>query len=458
MTDRLHATLLEASSPDTSPERLRDLYAWDGPPQLWDALARNPNTPGDLFFWLFPKCPNEVAANPALARALLENPKLLHFVSRETRHKLALDPALKEAALRLLIGGETPYLVLRLLSLRPDLAEPFLMMLAENGVDVAQLLHAPNAGVAFWQKAAQVRHEHLVDRNQIYLSRERRLPESARRILEQQGDAEVLQSLQWRAEPPIAQKIPILDYAGATEGRPKGELNEDRFATFQRETLGLFLVADGSSGGIRTGHIAAEKTCETLLSEIANVNGPLRAQDFFHDAFYKAFHAIARSVSGAYDYTNQFPGRWLDTNGASATVAALLLQGSSATIAHLGDCRIYLLRNGRLQRLTQDHDLRWLYQKLGRELPPEPFLHGGALARYLGDSLAGSSPALTRLQVSPGDRLLLCSDGVYECLAEERLRAILQTHTPRDAADQIVREWRSAGGADDMVALVVHVL
>ena len=449
------AALAEAADPFTTPERLRSLYSLPSTPKLREALANNASTPREILNQLFFEFHDEVMANPAMVRSLRAEPKLLQGEARRRKFALALDPGVPEATLRRLLEGPQDW-HREVLALRRDLSEEFLITLADHGFDVARLLQAPGAGVALWQKAARTRHKTFVDQNQIYLARERDLPEAARRILEQQGDEEVLQSLKWRAEPPVREETPPLAYAGAAHGRLRGETHEDRFATFHDAAVGLFVVADGASGAIRTGHIAAEKTCETLLTEITRADGPLRAQDFFHDAFYKAFHAIAGALPDYGEYRAHFHGRWFTTDNATATVAAVLIQGTLATIAHIGDCRVYLLRNDRLQCLTENHDLRWSYKKQGKELP-EPCMHAGCLFRSLGDCVTGTSPTLTRIEVAAADRLLLCSDGVYDELSEERLRATLQTRDPRDAVDRIVEAWRSTGGKDDMAAVVVCV-
>lgn len=454
-TDPEAAALAEAANPFTTPERLRSLYSLHSTPKVRKALAKNASTPREILNQLFFEFHDEVMANPTMVRSLRADTKLIEDEARRRKFKIALDPTVPESTLRRLLEGPADW-HREVIALRRDLSEEFLITLADHGFDVARLLQAPRAGVALWQKAARTRHKTFIDQNQIYLSRERDLPEEARQILEQQGDEEVLQSLTWRAEPPVRRETPPLEYAGADHGRLRGETHEDRFATFHDATVGLFVVADGASGAIRTGHIAAEKTRETLLTEITKADGPLRAQDFFHDAFYKAFHEIAGALPNYGEYRAHFHGRWFNTDNATATVAAVLIQGTLATIAHIGDCRVYLQRNDRLQCLTENHDLRWSYKKQGKELP-EPCMHADCLFRSLGDCVTGTSPTLTRLEVATGDRLLLCSDGVYDALSEERLSAILQDHGSRDAVDQIVEEWRRTGGKDDMAVVVVGV-
>lgn len=395
---------------------------------------------------------------PERLRELLTDPGLLQRIPESQRFAIAANPGLTEDALRLLSSGSSLRLR-QLISLRHDLSEEFLLTLADQGVDVDRLLRARSAGAALWCKAVQVRHQSLPSQNQIFLSRERDLPKEALRLLEQEPDEEVAQSLRWRQESPLEQQIPQIEYSGAVQGRASGTDNEDRCATFHNQTVGLFVVADGLSGAAHTGHIAAEKICQTLMEELAKVHGPLHAQDFFHHSFYKAFHEIARSVHHSHDFSQYFHGHWFDTNGVAASVAALLLQGRCATIAHIGDCRVYLQRGGQLVALTRDHNLLWYAAKSGQSLPSGVMANAHKiLVRVLGYDGVGATPTLTRVEVRSGDRLLLASDGVHGTLSEQKLSEIVQNHSVRDAVRQLMKASQQAGGTDDLAAVVVAVL
>lgn len=451
------SALAEASDPTTPPERLRALFTQPGGDHIHKALAKNPRTPLDILFRLFPEQPNQVAENPALPHILQTDPELFARIPRRTQFELATNPMLTEAALRLLQPGAS-HPLLQVLSLRPDVSESFLQTLAVRGADIDRLLQSPHAGPALWCKAAQIRHRYLPSQNQIFLSREPDLPECAKQILATHSDDQVRQSLAFRDKPAIQRAIPRLDCAGATEPRRIGNSNEDRVLLFHNSTAGLFLVADGMSGGSHTGHIAAEKICETALAAISSVDVPIRAQDFYHSVFYESFHHIARSVFHSYDHSEYFNGRWFDTNGAGATVASVLIQGTQATIAHIGDCRVYLLRDGRLSCMTQDHNLEWLAGKNNEMIPPEAVKqYRNVLVWFLGSDGVCSSPALTRVDVRPGDRLLLCSDGVHAVIPDDRLCELLCFGSAQDVVHRITEAWQNAGSKDDFAVVVVSI-
>lgn len=453
--------LAEASDPNTTPERLRTLYSQHGSLRLRQALAQHPNTPADVLFRLFPALPNHVAEHPALPRLLSDTPRLFAQHSQATLFALAADPTLRESALSLLVPG-APLRLLQLVSLRPDLSEPFLITLAQHGVDVDWLLAAPQAGPALWCQAAQVRHSQLPSQNQIFLSREPHVPAPARQILAQHPDAQVQQSLRFREEPPTAQAAWPIRYAGTTAERLRGGPNEDRVLMWPADPVALFLVVDGMSGAAHTGAIAAEALCETVRAALSQAAGPLCAQDFFHRTFCQAFHAIAQAVFHSYDHAELFQRHqrphWFDTNGAGATTAAVMIQGTRATIAHLGDCRVYLRRDGQLTCLTQDHSLLWLMEQTQQKVPPDlrSQLHR-VVARMLGSDAVSASPTLTRIDLRPQDRLLLCSDGVHQLLSSDQLGSLLAADSPQAAVDRIVTAWQDAGQPDDLALVVVDL-
>jgi serine/threonine protein phosphatase PrpC len=133
-----------------------------------------------------------------------------------------------------------------------------------------------------------------------------------------------------------------------------------------------------------------------------------------------------------------------------STVVALAIDGDKAVLAHIGDSRIYRLRNGVLERLTRDHS--WIEQlrAMGVKEHPEGLSH--IITRAIGFA----PDTLPDIRIEPlraGDAFLLCSDGLSEPLPEETIAALL---AKTDACEALTAAAYEAGGSDNITALVVR--
>jgi PPM family protein phosphatase len=137
--------------------------------------------------------------------------------------------------------------------------------------------------------------------------------------------------------------------------------------------------------------------------------------------------------------------------GMGSTLTAMLWSGSHVAIAHIGDSRAYLLRNGVLRQITEDHVVRNLVAA------PMPAHISGYLVRYL-DARPDWSPDLTLRAVQPGDRYLICSDGLSGFADPDAIRGVLADGGDADqAADSLVSLAYAAGAPDNVTVIVVDV-
>jgi protein phosphatase len=180
-----------------------------------------------------------------------------------------------------------------------------------------------------------------------------------------------------------------------------------------------FAVADGA-GAMQDGRWTAE-----LAVGVVHAAGPL----------VPAVEAVNREVwRRAHD-----PAR-PDRTGGTTTLSALAFDGDRVELAHVGNSRIYLLRGGRLTRLTVDH-----------VLPRHPAI----LLRTLGIA-AEVTVDRTLLRHEPGDRWLLCTDGLFEPLDDATLARLLgDAPDPQSAADALIAAAVAAGVQDNLTALCV---
>jgi protein phosphatase len=239
-------------------------------------------------------------------------------------------------------------------------------------------------------------------------------------------------------------------HAGISEQGPSRTHNEDRWCA--HDDLGLYVVSDGMGGG-PAGEVAAEIVVQALPAIIAALldGGP---QDSGPDDAGQRLNLALRQLS-AEVHAGGLAKRGLAGMGATAVVA--LVRDSTVLIAHIGDSRAYLWRDGQLRRLTCDHSLAQALVDAGEITQQELAGHPGRhqLTRHIGMD-GDVQPDAQHLILRPDDRLLLCTDGLTGAVEDGRMRSILGEHPDPDRACRALADAAHEGGAnDDVTALVV---
>ena len=201
----------------------------------------------------------------------------------------------------------------------------------------------------------------------------------------------------------------------------------------------LYIVADGM-GGHRGGDIASRLALDTIQELAASGRGTLP------DQVRSANRTVwDRSVEDE------------RLSGMGTTLTAALIDGASALIAHVGDSRAYLLREGKLRQLTTDHTLVERMVKSGEitEAEADVHPHKNVLTRALGTDEEVEVDEDT-VALLDGDQLLLCSDGLTGMVTEDQIQAILEnSEQPQQAADRLVKAANRAGGIDNISVVVL---
>jgi len=201
----------------------------------------------------------------------------------------------------------------------------------------------------------------------------------------------------------------------------------------------IFAVADGM-GGHSAGDVASGIAVESLTKTGVTEAGALP------EAVREANRAIFERASGDETLT-----------GMGTTIIAMFAEDDSAQIVHVGDCRGYLLRGDHLSRLTQDHTVVERLVQEGRILPEDADRH--PQRSYLERAL-GIEPEVEvevkAIDTAPGDRYMLCSDGLFGMIDDEQILTILRSEQdPQQATDRLCREAVQAGGRDNVTVIVV---
>jgi PPM family protein phosphatase len=237
-----------------------------------------------------------------------------------------------------------------------------------------------------------------------------------------------------------------LDFGGATDVGRVRPANQDSYFT----SPALFVVADGM-GGHRGGEVASELSTKSLREQLVDTDTELST-----DELVRAVQRANDAVVGA---ASQDP----ELAGMGTTLCALALVESQGderlAIVNVGDSRVYLLKDGALEQITDDHSLVATLERQGRLTREEAAVHPqrNIVTRALGID--------TRVMVDswevrpvPGDRYLLCSDGLFNEVEESRIAATLRKlASPDEAARELVRLANEGGGRDNITVVIVDV-
>jgi protein phosphatase len=208
----------------------------------------------------------------------------------------------------------------------------------------------------------------------------------------------------------------------------------------------LLVVADGM-GGAAAGDLASAVAIDT----IRRIDKPVAGEEMLEvlsGAIHKANDRIADLVETD-----------LSLDGMGTTVTGALFDGTQIGLAHIGDSRAYLFREGHLEQLTHDHS--WVQSLVDEgkidsgEAAVHP--HRSLLLKVLNGQPA-NDPDLLMVQVNAGDRLLFCSDGLCGLVEDPAIEALMQTPDPQEALDCLVQEARAEGGIDNITVIVADVV
>jgi serine/threonine protein phosphatase PrpC len=227
---------------------------------------------------------------------------------------------------------------------------------------------------------------------------------------------------------------PAYSSAAATHVGRVRTSNQDAYV--EHKPAGLWAVADGM-GGYRDGDVAARMVCEALAKLEAGL------------AFEDAIDAIREAMSSVNSQLHRASIRAINPVMSGSTVAMLLTRRTSAAIIWAGDSRVYRWRHGVLTQLTTDHT--WAAEL---NLPPSNDEADHAITRAVGgeDTLLLD---VRRDRVRPGDRYLVCSDGLTRELADEQIGRLLAEGDPAQCVSALIDATLAAAARDNVTAVVI---
>lgn len=224
------------------------------------------------------------------------------------------------------------------------------------------------------------------------------------------------------------------------------ENNEDRLLARRYDNGGVLLaVADGMGG-----HVAGEEAARIAVKTMEEFDADSKA------AKEQLLELILSSNRSIHNAVAQKPA----LQGMGTTLTAVFLKDETASWAHIGDTRLYLLRQGRLNRLTDDHTLTGLLLKEGRITEAQARLH--PMRTMLLQCIGCESHRVDTgsFELREGDLILLSSDGLHDMVSEKTIESILSERADsglKERLNKLVTEALNTGGRDNITAVAAEL-
>jgi serine/threonine protein phosphatase PrpC len=253
--------------------------------------------------------------------------------------------------------------------------------------------------------------------------------------------------------------LPSLSWAVSSDPGLRRTSNEDSYST--RPDIGLFVVADGMGGHV-AGEVASRLAVESIEAFVQETAGADKNRTWPFP-FEPALSFEGNRLKAAFRLANRrIASRIADAQelrGMATTASAILIGASHACVGHVGDSRVYVLRNKTLQQITNDHS--WVEEQVraGTLTPSAARQHPwrNVVTRALS---GGEDPEVDVTEVTPvpGERYLLCSDGLFAVATDDVIQEILGRDEPLEViCQQLVDIANERGGPDNITTLVLEI-
>jgi serine/threonine protein phosphatase PrpC len=221
----------------------------------------------------------------------------------------------------------------------------------------------------------------------------------------------------------------------------------------------LFAVADGVGGG-KAGEVASQLLTSMLHERLAKVIDGFETNGVTDDAACRdeIIQELTPAIVEASEAIYRLGRTSAEYEGMATTATIMQVVESTAVIAHVGDSRLYIMRGDEHYQLTEDHTL---VQQLVRRRAIQPeevaaFPHRNVIIRSVGHSPSVQVDALV-LEMLPGDRLVLCTDGLTDHVGPDEIHRITTSLPPREATSRLIERANEEGGSDNISVIVIEV-
>jgi len=238
--------------------------------------------------------------------------------------------------------------------------------------------------------------------------------------------------------------IKTISYAASDIGKHRSSNQDSGYSGYQ-----LFFVADGM-GGHAGGDIASAITSQRVA-----------LTDSKYDSVEEAIESLKSGVIQANSMLTGTVVEHPELQGMGTTFSGLLVHGNQIITAHIGDSRIYRMRAGEVEQITKDHTFVQKLVELGRITEEEALVHPrrSVLMRVLGDVQGDPELDIALHDALPGDRWMVCSDGLSGVVPEDVVARILSSNVPtEEAAELLVGEALEHGAPDNVTVVITDIV
>lgn len=243
---------------------------------------------------------------------------------------------------------------------------------------------------------------------------------------------------------------------GLTHVGRQRQHNEDAFLV--ENDAHLFLVADGM-GGHAAGEIASRIAVDSITEFILHTKEDDGTWPHAYDEHYKrATNRLMAAVRMANTRVLEAMRKDARLRGMGTTVVACLAEDDIVSVAHVGDSRAYLIREGKLSRITNDHS--WVFEQVQAGMLTEAEAEKHPLRNVITRALGGALqvvPDASEIEAQSGDTFLLCSDGLTGMVPEEEILRLVTAHNGdlEKACQLLIDAANERGGLDNVTAILV---
>lgn len=240
----------------------------------------------------------------------------------------------------------------------------------------------------------------------------------------------------------------IISYGKSDIGKVRDN-NEDFLALKNiGENEHLFIVADGM-GGHQAGNIASKLGVETFVKYYRMIRKKgLPIPESLVKSINKSNYAVLKKASSD-----------LDKRGMGTTFSALLISDNKANIVHIGDSRVYLIRDDKIEKITTDHTFVEKMVSEGRITQEEARRHPQKNILYmsLGARETFHPDEITGIEVREEDVFLICSDGLTDMVTDDIIKEYCLSYPPEKAVDELIALSNMNGGLDNISIVIVEI-
>ncbi len=251
-----------------------------------------------------------------------------------------------------------------------------------------------------------------------------------------------------------------ISWAVKTDPGLRRTSNEDSYSN--RPDVGLFVVADGMGGHV-AGEVASRVAVEAISAFIEETAGADKNRTWPFP-FEPTLSLEANRLKAAFRLANRRIAAAIadsqDLRGMATTASAMLVGRTQACVAHVGDSRVYVFRNGELAQITRDHS--WVEEQVRAGTMTATAARQHPWRNVVTRALSGGDdPEVDVVEVTPaaGERYLLCSDGLFSVVPDPRIAEVLGDArlSLGEMCDRLIEAANAAGGPDNITTLILQV-